>query len=50
MCVEEAPDVFALGKHDDQVTILQETPDESLRDAVKRAITYCPAVALTLHD
>jgi len=50
MCVAEAPHVFALGKHDDQVTILDESPPESERDAVRHAVTYCPNAALSLND
>lgn len=50
MCVLEAPDVFALGKKDDQVTILDETPDESRRDAVKKAVAYCPTMALAIEE
>jgi ferredoxin len=50
MCVLEAPDVFALGKDDDQVRILQGEPDESRRDAVRKAVGYCPTMALEVHD
>jgi len=50
MCVLEAPDVFALGKHDAQVSVLDENPAESERDAVRRAITYCPTGALSVSE
>jgi len=47
MCVLEAPEVFAA---DDQVRILDDHPDESLRDAVRNAVAYCPTMALTLLE
>lgn len=50
MCALEAPDVFALGKGDDQVRILEPEPDESRREAVLNAVRYCPATALSVHD
>lgn len=50
MCAVEAPDVFALGKGDDQVRILQAEPDDSRRPAVHNAVRYCPATALAVHD
>ena len=50
MCAVEAPDVFALGKGDDQVRILRPEPDEPARQAVQDAVRYCPTTALTLHE
>ena len=50
MCQGEAPDVFALGRGDDQVRILQAEPDDSQRPAVRNAVRYCPATALAVHD
>ena len=50
MCAVEAPDVFALGKGDDQVQILQAEPDDTQRAAVQNAVRYCPATALAVHD
>ena len=49
LCVKESPEVFALGD-DDQVRILIENPDESLRTKVDRAVRRCPRNALTLVD
>ena len=49
-CVQEAPSVFALDPATSQVVILSETPDESLRAAVKAAVKYCPTRALKLED
>ena len=49
-CASEAPAVFAVGKRDDQVTVLDEAPPESERDAVRRAVTYCPTGALSVEE
>jgi ferredoxin len=49
-CVEEAPTVFAYDEQTRQVDVLQEHPEESLRDQVKAAVAYCPAMALSLTD
>lgn len=50
MCEVEAPAIFALDRETDRVRILQPEPDESERDAVARAVKYCPAMALTVTD
>jgi ferredoxin len=50
MCQAEAPTVFGFDDAADKVVLLDEHPDESLRDAVKTAVKYCPAMALTLED
>ncbi len=50
MCQAEAPTVFGFDDAADKVVLLTEHPDESLRDAVKTAVKYCPAMALTLED
>ena len=47
MCQGEAPDVFGFDEDADQVTVLQEHPDESLRPQVQAAVRYCPAMALS---
>ena len=49
-CVDAAPGVFALDGTTHQVVILNESPDESLRAAVKAAVKYCPTRALRLED
>ena len=49
-CVQEAPSAFALDPKTSQVVILNESPDESLRAAVKAAVKYCPTRALRLED
>ena len=50
MCQGEAPDVFGFDDDADQVTVLQEHPDESLRSGVQSAVRYCPAMALTIEE
>ncbi|HET6166593.1 MAG TPA: ferredoxin [Marmoricola sp.] len=49
-CQTEAPTVFGFDEDADTVVLLDEHPDESLRDAVRNAVKYCPAMALTLED
>ena len=50
MCQIEAPTVFGFDEDADQVVLLDEHPDETLRDAVRAAVKYCPAMALSLED
>lgn len=50
MCQLEAPTVFGFDEVADKVVLLDEHPDESLRDAVRAAVKYCPAMALSLED
>lgn len=50
MCQGEAPDVFGFDEAADQVVLLQQHPDESLRDQVRAAVQYCPAMALAMED
>jgi ferredoxin len=49
LCVEAAPEVFEL---DDNGTlrILNDTPDESLRAKVDKAVRECPTGAITVED
>jgi len=49
MCQGEAPDVFGFDEDADQVTVLQEYADESLRSQVESAVKYCPAMALAIE-
>ena len=50
VCQVEAPDVFGFDEDADQVVVLQERPDESLRGDVLLAVRYCPAMALTIEE
>jgi ferredoxin len=49
VCVEACPQVFFLGEEDDQVTVLNEHPEESLRGEVDQAVATCPKGAITLE-
>ena len=48
VCEGEAPDVFSVSKKG-ELTILDPTPDESLRGQVEAAVKYCPTHALRLE-
>lgn len=50
MCQGEAPDVFGFDDGADQVTVLQEHPDEAQRPQVQAAVRYCPAMALAIEE
>lgn len=50
MCQGEAPTVFGFDEATDQVVLLDEHPDESLRRDVQAAVQYCPAMALALEE
>jgi ferredoxin len=49
VCESEAPSVFELGKNA-QVTIVDATPDESLRAEVEAAVRFCPTSALRITE
>ena len=49
VCESEAPSVFELGKNA-TVTILDESPDESLRSEVEAAVRFCPTSALRITE
>ena len=50
LCQAEAPDVFGFDEDADHVTVLDEHPGESRRQAVRTAVKYCPAFALSLEE
>ena len=50
MCTGEAPDVFDFDDDTDQVVVLQEHPDDSLRPQAESAVKYCPAMALAIES
>ena len=50
LCVRACPEVFALDDDDDVVSVLQEEPDESLRESLRRAARVCPKAAITIED
>ena len=49
-CKNEAPRVFDVDEREHRVVVLAEEPSESEREAVKRAVKYCPTFALKLED
>jgi ferredoxin len=49
ICMAIAPTVFEVGD-DDNLRLLDETPDESLRGVVAEAVQSCPRAALHLAD
>ena len=48
-CMGEAPEVFSV-TDDGKLTVLLETPDESLRAKVESAVTYCPTGAISRKE
>ncbi|TML64576.1 MAG: ferredoxin [Actinobacteria bacterium] len=49
VCVSACPEVFALDDDDDKVRVLQEEPDESLREKLDLAALMCPKAAITIE-
>ncbi len=49
-CAKIAPSVFAIGDDDEQVRLIDETPDEALRADIALAARRCPTQAITLSD
>ena len=49
LCMGVAPEVFEL-TDDDELIVLQEFPDESLRDRVQMAVRQCPRQAIAIDD
>jgi ferredoxin len=50
MCRSEASEVFGFDRAADKVVVLAEYPDPATRADVRRAVSYCPAMALSLID
>ena len=50
VCKEESPAVFDVDRDSGKVVVKVESPDESLRAEVKRAVKFCPTRALRLED
>jgi ferredoxin len=48
-CVNQAPEVFEI-RDDGFLYVLQENPNESLREKVKLAEELCPTGAITIND
>ena len=49
LCMDACPEVFRLND-DDELIILIEEPDETLRVAVEDAAQLCPRLAITIED
>jgi ferredoxin len=49
-CVMAAPHVFAQGKEDGLVVVVNSTPTEEEREAAELAVRSCPSLALSLKD
>lgn len=49
VCVSACPEVFDLDDDDDVVRLLDDQPDESLRESVARAARQCPKAAITIE-
>lgn len=49
VCCSEAPGVFELDEGENQVRVLIEEPGEEHREAVARAVKYCPTFALRIE-
>ena len=49
VCMGIAPEVFEV-RDDDNLYILQEHPDESLRGKVMEAVRMCPKQALSIEE
>jgi ferredoxin len=49
LCMGVAPDVFHVDD-DDNLTVLDESPDESARERVQEAVRVCPKQAISIVD
>ena len=49
LCVETAPEVFEIGD-DWALRVLNETPPESLRATVDKAVRECPTGAISIEE
>jgi ferredoxin len=48
-CAFSAPEVFEINA-DGKLVVLNDSPDESLRDQVEEAADVCPVQAITVAD
>ena len=49
ICMDVAPEVFEV-RDDDFLYVLQDSPDESLREKVQLAVQRCPKQAISIDD
>ena len=50
VCVEVAPTVFQIGDDDEQVRVIDDSPDETLREQVVLSARRCPMTAIVVAD
>jgi ferredoxin len=50
VCVEEAPELFALDAATSKVVVQNENPPEALRAKLAAAVKYCPTRALRIAE
>ena len=50
ICADECPEVFAINDEDGLAIVINESPDESLRDAVQNACDECPAEIIIIEE
>ena len=49
LCVSVCPEAFEMSE-DDELVVIIENPDESLKNSLIAAVNICPRVALSLED
>ncbi len=49
LCMGIAPEIFELDD-DDELTVLEERPDESQRTLVEEAVRQCPKQAISIEE
>ena len=49
LCEDAAPELFRHGD-DDNLQVLDETPDEALRPKLEEAVRRCPKQALSIEE
>jgi ferredoxin len=50
VCVSVCPEVFDLNDDDDVVRLIDEYPDQSLRERIVKAVQQCPKAAITIEE
>lgn len=49
ICMQIAPDIFEV-REDDFLYVLNEEPDESMREKMQEAVERCPKQAIAIED
>ncbi|HKT01225.1 MAG TPA: ferredoxin [Rugosimonospora sp.] len=49
-CQLDAPEVFGFDRDADKAVLLVAHPDDTLAPSVRRAVAYCPAMALSIVE